>query len=571
MKIHSILKAVLLTALALCLALGCVLTAAAANSSLPPATGSLTIHKYVMPDTSFAGAPYDGTVVPPESLPETAVPLNGVEFKLYKLTIPAGGTVPSDAVFPDPGYLFESYLNPLVLRSDGIDYPLSFVTSVTTAGGTAGNPLGVATASNLAQGFYLVVEQPNEKVVNPCAPFVLAVPMTNADGDGWIQDVHVYPKNEDVSLHKQNNKTVVDLGDTVTWTVTSSVPTDVAAFSKFDIVDPLDEALDFNLTALPNSAILKLEGLQAESDASGTPIDPALYDVTLESVQDLPTPAGAHTEHRKTLRVSFKKSGSFTLPSGESAPAVPGILANYKFIRMTFVTTVNEKILNRADYTVWNGAKIELTNRYGQEKERISEEQAVHTAKIIINKIDANTGIGANVNGAQFKLATSEANANNGHYIHVVREGNSPTGAIIRVCDYGESGYNDVGMTDWVETASGGTATLPAIAVFAGLQDYTESSVEGDKTYLSYWIVETQAPGGYNLLSAPVKLSFTADSKVAEVNHTIECVVKNTTDFELPNTGGIGTILFTAGGILLLGAAVALVVIALKKRKGSTD
>ena len=106
-----------------------------------------------------------------------------------------------------------------------------------------------------------------------------------------------------------------------------------------------------------------------------------------------------------------------------------------------------------------------------------------------------------------------------------------------------------------------------AVAAFEGLKDYTDGE---QKTYKSYWIVETKAPEGYNLLSAPVKVDFTAENSTADTDYTVTVQVKNTTGFTLPKTGDIGTILFTVAGVGLIGAAVILLV-ASKKRKNEAE
>ena len=129
--------------------------------------------------------------------------------------------------------------------------------------------------------------------------------------------------------------------------------------------------------------------------------------------------------------------------------------------------------------------------------------------------------------------------------------------------DFGQDGYNEANA--WVETTavSGDAAT----AVFEGLKDYTDGE---QKTYKSYWIVETKAPEGYNLLSAPVKVDFTEELSTADTDYTVEVQIKNTTGFTLPKTGDIGTILFTVAGVGLIGAAVILL-IASRKRKEETE
>lgn len=79
----------------------------------------------------------------------------------------------------------------------------------------------------------------------------------------------------------------------------------------------------------------------------------------------------------------------------------------------------------------------------------------------------------------------------------------------------------------------------------------TVNGVDGDVTYQ---LVETQAPTGYNL---PETTS--TDVKPATDN-TTEITIKNNKGTVLPSTGGMGTTIFyVIGGLLIIGAAVVLV------------
>ena len=93
---------------------------------------------------------------------------------------------------------------------------------------------------------------------------------------------------------------------------------------------------------------------------------------------------------------------------------------------------------------------------------------------------------------------------------------------------------------------------------------------------------ETKAPGGYNLLASPVeveivdadddgeldgKVKNAAEGATGEAVALVTLMVENDNGFQLPTTGGIGTILFTAVGVVLMGAAVVLVIVALKKKR----
>ncbi|KZE38917.1 hypothetical protein AV656_08430 [Bhargavaea cecembensis] len=75
----------------------------------------------------------------------------------------------------------------------------------------------------------------------------------------------------------------------------------------------------------------------------------------------------------------------------------------------------------------------------------------------------------------------------------------------------------------------------------------------------SYLLVETKAPEGYRLLTKPLEIEIGAD----QLNP--ERTVENTpTDWELPATGGIGTIPFYMVGLLVM--AVAMLLMLKKKR-----
>jgi len=76
-----------------------------------------------------------------------------------------------------------------------------------------------------------------------------------------------------------------------------------------------------------------------------------------------------------------------------------------------------------------------------------------------------------------------------------------------------------------------------------------------------YQLVETQAPTGYRLLTSPIDLRV----ENSDVN-TVK-VANSETGWNLPTTGGIGTVLFTMLGILFMGVAILLFI----KNKKDTE
>lgn len=90
----------------------------------------------------------------------------------------------------------------------------------------------------------------------------------------------------------------------------------------------------------------------------------------------------------------------------------------------------------------------------------------------------------------------------------------------------------------------------------------------------TYYLKETKAPDGYNLLKEPVKIVVEGDDKTGqpiirvkdEVVTQVE--VKNNKGSILPSTGGMGTtLIYVVGSILVLASGIVL----FSKRKEGTN
>lgn len=120
-------------------------------------------------------------------------------------------------------------------------------------------------------------------------------------------------------------------------------------------------------------------------------------------------------------------------------------------------------------------------------------------------------------------------------------------------------------ITGWTETEAEATKfTTPENGTF------TISGLDAD----TYYLKETAAPAGYNLLKDPIKVVITAsvDEQTGDGTATVTynetstgtVRVENKTGVELPSTGGVGTTVFYVVGGLLV--AVALVLLVTKKK-----
>ena len=87
----------------------------------------------------------------------------------------------------------------------------------------------------------------------------------------------------------------------------------------------------------------------------------------------------------------------------------------------------------------------------------------------------------------------------------------------------------------------------------------------------NWYLREIVPPAGFLLLPDPIPVTInTANAAVPNVTanlYIVEVDVRNVPDFELPLTGGAGTILFTILGLALMGGAAILLIAVRKKSK----
>ncbi len=150
-------------------------------------TGSITIHKYN--EDGGEGDPATGKEDATQ-VPTGAVAIKDVGFTIYKV---ADATKLADYYSTNPESLPQASD---YYTGTGKDVKVNTDVAEKKVGSevkTGAN--GVAAFTGLDLGLYLVVETTSPAIVTgPCDPFLVSVPMTT-DGDDWLYDVHVYPKN----------------------------------------------------------------------------------------------------------------------------------------------------------------------------------------------------------------------------------------------------------------------------------------------------------------------------------------------------------------------------------------
>lgn len=377
--------------------------------------------------------------------------------------------------------------------------------SQTTADGTGETRKGEATFSNLELGYYLVVETKTPSKYVASKPFFVSIPetVTTADGSTWNYNVSVSPKNQGIpDTDKVPDKKTVGVGDEVTYTITG--PT----------VPNYDEA--YNETTLKYEITDTLStGLTFAKDKA----DLKVY------TTDVNSPLVEDTDYTFEYDSTANKITISLIPSkirdlkGEA-------------IHVKYTVTVNENAVVGSDGTI-NKAEVEYTNNPDGTTDGSKKEVKVYSFKIKINKKKDN---GSPLKGATFGL------------------------------------YRDAACADKIAEA---TSSDDGVINF------------GDASKLAagtYYLKELQAPSGYSALTSVVKVvistatpndNTTYDFKYSmnegEENNVgedgvISLDITNNKGFNLPATGGMGTYLFTIGGLVIM-AGAALLLIAFKKRR----
>lgn len=167
--------------------------------------GKLTIHKYEYNKPDGADD-IPGTGESTDGLPSGATALKGAGFTIYRV---ADDEALKNYYSTNPTALpnVADYLDPTDNTKIASAYESTQVGSEVIT-----NADGQAVFDNLDLGLYVVIETTTPPAVTqPCAPFIISVPMTKADGSGWLYDVHVFPKNGTkygaIELEKKDEKT----------------------------------------------------------------------------------------------------------------------------------------------------------------------------------------------------------------------------------------------------------------------------------------------------------------------------------------------------------------------------
>lgn len=512
-------------------------------------TGTLTIHKYEQEKNGTSGVEGDGSSN--QAVPADAKALPGVTFEIKQIES------------------FEKITNDGTIAKES-------VTPVTTA-----KPIQVTTDANgqavfpdLPLGRYEVKEiaGPAHVNLNPNT-YTVDIPMTDKEGKGLNYDVHMYPKNEIKRGAVELTKT--GAGDKVLAGAEFSVFKEDGTEVQKGLVSGTDgkirvQGLEygkyyFQETKAPTGYVIDPTKHAFSITESGTVNEDGsltsgvIVPVAIKNFEE-PTidkkingasenaPMNPNTEHTYDIKTlipeDIKEYKNYVVKDvlddkltivGTPIVKIDGVevdasvvevvvegqkvtatvkdftkLDGKKQLHLQIATKIKEGF--PAGTQIQNKANIDFTNKNDVtgEKESKPTTVTVTTGKIALTKVDGADN--KTLQGAEFELRDKDGKV-------VVVEGKEVKGV---------SDAN--GVIQW--------NNIP---------------------YGNYQIIETKAPtykkddgttGSYQLLKDPIDVAVDADHQAIKLN-----VENNKSGWVLPTTGGMGTVLFTVVGLLLMAAA----------------
>ncbi|MFR8172708.1 MAG: SpaH/EbpB family LPXTG-anchored major pilin [Marvinbryantia sp.] len=465
---------------------------------------------------------------------------------------------------------------------------------IVSANGSTRMPLtkadGTPSATGLSVGLYLFVETKVPANVHTTVdPFFVSLPMTDNEGDDWFYDVDVYPKNQtnipdlDKLVRQHDDAALYDKpeyadiatgseGDVMDYIFVSHLPkitSEATYLTQYTFVDKLDKGLTYN-----KDAAVYFYNNEADARANNT-------------ANAIKTWAHGSSAFEETYSGSNSDYNQMTVaPTKEGLKEIDPTLSQCWLV-VSYSATVNSDatpVLGDAGNT--NDVTLTWKRTSMDYMDTLEDRCRVYTFGLNIKKEFTDSKTKGDPTKVQFVLK----NETDGHYIvakkaedglyyvtDASKGAKEEEGTVFSPDSSGKLIINGLEANTYVLTeihTSAGYALLKepiTIDIQCTVDDFTPS-----QTTL-YDVKDITGNEHKKMIEAAgERASATVDGKntamsvdaVKNVNSTnarVDMTVVNTSTFELPQTGGYGTIFFTLAGCAVAFAGVVLLVKKSKK------
>ena len=385
---------------------------------------------------------------------------------------------------------------------------------------------GQITFKDLPAGKYMIVENKEKSELSSqeqlaesaAVPMEIELPVFKATG-GWYTTgtdaVHVYPKNTvdkpsiDKVVNDNDKHDTANIGVKKTFKVTSKMPKGIEDYKVLTFTDKMSAGLTYK----GNLVVKKGNDVVPTTD----------YETTGTSPVD--TKAG-------TISVAFKETFIKSLKAND-------------VITITYDTVINEDaVMGQANK---NDVKVDYgTNPNFKKEEKPTDIPELHTggAKFIKNDKNSTPLAGAifelqDSSGQQIKWTEDLIKANK----DAIAAGKFST-SDTTVTATSSTVQPTAGQPIYLLSATDGTFEIKGLAYGTAGKAHDDTSATTE-----YQIKETKAPDGYALLQQVIGFIVSHDS-YSNANKIVEVVNNKVT---IPQTGGIGSALVIAAGVLVVG------------------
>ena len=342
--------------------------------------------------------------------------------------------------------------------------------------------------------------------------------LTSTDPDTIIHD-----KN-DIPFDKTDDKESVEIGEVVNYTYEATVP-DTTGFNEYDyiITDTMSNGLTFNNDIKVYVDNAKLDTTKYEVKLNGEPSN--LINGNVSATFELKIDV-------------MKLKDKITKP-----------------IHVTYSATVNDAAVKSIEV---NKAVLSFSNDPTDytKHETLTDEETVYSAEIVVDKYETGDD-SKKLSGAQFVLKNAS-----GAFYRYIKAGEALLNADGTPQKNGEEVIlAEKNIVIWVDSQEHATVKETNTVIVDGEEKQGYAQFPGLKDGI-YNLVEIKAPNGYNLLDHEVEIEIDGKNATADDLSSLSHKegIANATGTLLPSTGGIGTTIFYAAGIILMAGAVFFIV-----------